>query len=64
MLWWKRIQRKAVPLSIQKNSNWKNSFLRNIPTRIIQGQASSINPIPNRSGHVIYSERADFALTW
>ena len=23
-----------------------------------------VNPIPNRSGHVIYNERADSALTW
>ena len=32
-------------------------FLTSSPCR-------GLNPIPNRSGHVTYNERADSALTW
>ena len=51
----------AILLSIHEKK-WMILMLKGSIKQIFTPRC--INPIPNRSGHVIYTERVDSALTW
>ena len=56
-----RISPSTIPIHMDSFRN--ESFIHK-QMHLFLFAFQKLNPIPNRSGHVIYNERADSALTW